>query len=382
MDTERLKVVELSGTPRERGRTHGEELRSNIRAIIEIAAEGVRSDLGIALHEYVREFSAYGRFRKSIRKYVPELWDEVNGLAEGAAIDVETAGFLQLLDEEWIYREKFHAGAKGEGLACTAFAVMTPKGTFAGQNMDIHPVDGHQVLFRISYPDDDLVSLVFSIAGTLGLNGMNNAPLGICCNTLTRLRSSNRGLPVAFIVRHVLEQRSFDDAVSFIKKLHHASGQNYVVAAPGRFGSFECSANKVVELTPAAPAAEHLCHTNHALVNDDEGPHDSTRGKTSVDKLVNSKARLESISRRIANRRKDIDIDDMTAALGAHDDASNAVCRHFEPTGTETMIGYTAGSMIYDLDSTRPTLHLASGPPCQTEYRRFRMPASVAPEKA
>lgn len=372
MDTKRLRLIELTGTPRERGRIHGEELRDSIRQVIESKRESLRTSPGADLDRYLRDFLSYGRFERAIREQAPLLWEEVDGLAEGAAISPDTARFLQLADEEWVYREKVCSDATVNRDACTAFAVNTDRGTLAGQNMDTGYIDPHQVLFRITHPGSDLESYVFSVAGTLGLNGMSNVPLGICCNTLLQMRSCTKGLPVALIVRRVLECDSFEDAVSFISRIRHASGQNYIVAAPGQVGSFECSAGKVAAVKGSA-SIDGIWHTNHPLVNDDLEPSEVIARTQIAGRYANSKARLQSIGQRFVAAGAEIRIGDIKHALGAHDDNVNPVCRHFDPAGRETLIGYTAGSMIYELNPEDPTLHVASGPPCHTEYRAFRL---------
>lgn len=372
METEKLRIVELAGTPRERGQVHGEELRDSIQEVLRIAGETVRRSVGTDLDEHISALLRYGRFETAILEHAPELWDEVAGLAEGAGISLEAARFLQLPDEDWVFREKVCVDRQVNRDACTAFALNTPAGTLAGQNMDIGYVDPHQVLFRIAHADSDLQSYVFSVAGTLALNGMNNGPLGICCNALLQLRSSAAGLPVALIVRRVLEQGSFNDAVRFLQRIPHASGQNYVIAAPGRVGSLECSAGTVAALR-SDPAIAGICHTNHPLGNDDVEPREVVARTTIAGRYANSIARLDSIRKRVGEAAPDVGIEDMKLALGAHDDEAYPICRHYDPAGTEKAIGYTAGSMIYDLSVEEPTLHLASGPPCHTAYRQFRL---------
>ena len=87
--------------------------------------------------------------------------------------------------------------------------------------------------------------MIFTVPGFIGFNGMNNYSIGICCNSLNQLRFSTNGLPVSFIVRKVLEQSNFNNAIDFVKNIQHASGQNYIIGSPGRIISLECSANKV-----------------------------------------------------------------------------------------------------------------------------------------
>jgi len=371
MDTHSLKVIELSGTPRERGRIHGEELREHIRAVLEITKSGIEKNLSIDPAHYIRDFLAYSNFESGIQQYAPDILEEVEGLAEGAAIDTDTARYLQLTDEDWVFRQKVYPELSNAGDNCTAFALKNSSGVLTRQNMDINYVDGYQVLFHIRYPDRELESFVYSIAGLIALNGMNSAPLGICCNTLMELYSTQFGLPVQFIVRKVLECTSFDSAREFLRKITHASGQNYIIATAESFGSFECSANEVTEFIPY-PNSPAVCHSNSPLASRDIDPDAMARFKSQAGLDENFKARYESIWRRLGDAGRDHTIEDAKAALSAHDDRANPVSRTFDPESGEKFLGYTAGSMIYQLDRKNPVLHLASGPPCQTEYRKFR----------
>lgn len=372
MDTRHLRVIELSGTPRQRGRAHGEELRDDIRQMIEKKKDALRVTVGAEPDQYISDFLAYARFDEAIRVYAPDLWEEVDGLSEGAGISLDIARFLQLTDEDWTYREKIYRDRAVGGDACTAFAVNTDRVTLAGQNLDTAYIDPHQVLFRITYPDSDMESWIFSVAGKLGLNGMNNVPLGLCCNTLLQVCSCAEGVPVALIVRRVLECDSFDEAAAFITRISHASGQNYIIAAPSRVASFECSAGQVTALEPGV-SIDGICHTNHPFANDDLEARQLTRRSRFSSRQTNSSARLSSIERRFAEAGPRIRMADVKRALGAHDDSANPVCRHFDAGSAETLMGYTAGSMIYELDPENPVFHVASGPPCQTEFRSFHL---------
>ena len=53
-------------------------------------------------------------------------------------------------------------------------------------------------------------------AGLIGLNGLNSAAIGVCCNTLKQLANCRDGLPVACVVRGVLRQETAAAAVDFL----------------------------------------------------------------------------------------------------------------------------------------------------------------------
>lgn len=371
MNTDLLPVIDLAGPPRERGRIHGETLRSHIREVAERHADYIAEYFGVVPQAYLDRFLAYADFEPTIAALAPDLLDEVQGLAEGAGLSFREALLMQLVDEEWVFGFYNQRPARPRQ-KCTSFGVVGEAATFAGQNMDVPKfLDGHQVLFRFAAPDGDLQTYVFSYAGLLALNGLNSAGVGVCCNSLNQLEPTVQGLPVAFIVRKLLETTSFRAAEAFLRSVPHASGQNYILAAPGQVGAFEGSASKVVEFKlEGAPG--RVCHTNHAMANDDLGSFDrllASLPEAERPTFENSRRRYLSIFQRLGSAGEEPSLDALKAALSAHDDVQNPVSRtDLDIHGS--YIGFTAGSMIYEFRE-RPRLHLAAGPPCSTAFRTF-----------
>lgn len=369
MDTANLPVLDLEGTPRERGRAHGETLRASIRELRAKYRDYVRAYYDLDPAEFYAGFRRYADFLPAVRAHASHLLEEAIGIAEGAGLDPDDVVYTQFGDEEWQYGF-FHHEPAHPRQKCSSFGIVGEGTTYGGQNMDIPPMfDGHQILMRIREPDGH-VALVFSFAGMIGLNGVNNARLGLCCNSLNQLQPSHTGLPVAFIVRCLLEARSFVEAEAFLRAVPHASGQNYLLSAPGRVGSFECSALSVTECSGGAENGR-ICHTNHVLASADL---DAFQARVAMlpgserPTFNNSRQRLLSIGRRVEQGGAST-LETLRAALSAHDDPANPVSRtHRDVLGSP--IGFTAGSMIYELGSP-PRLHVAAGPPCETPWRTF-----------
>lgn len=373
-----MKVVELSGLPRARGRIHGETLAREIDSYRERLGEDIATRHGMDLQTFADGFLQWSGHWGAVEKWAPDLAEEVAGIAEGAGLDEWTVRLFQLLDEQWVYGTHVLARRQRLRTKCTGFAVLggADQPTLAGQNMDIPAYhDGLQVLLRIPAGEDRPAALVFSSAGIIGMNGMNSSPLGLTCNTLMRLTPSADGLPVAFVVRKLLECGSFEAAERFLRTVPHASGQNYMLSSPGRVASFECSANSVCEFRPLE-AGTRVCHTNHPLANRDVEEFEALqsemaeRGET-LRPETNSRARYQSVYQRLGWPDAAVSLADAKAALSAHDDPEHPVSRTYEPADLANLIGFTAGSVVYELDGECPVLHLASGPPCSTPYRAF-----------
>ena len=149
----------------------------------------------------------------------------------------------------------------GLGIAATA-----SHPAIVAQNMDLESFrDGLQTLLHIKDPSG-LEAYVLTAPGLIGVNGINDQGVGVTANTLAQLAHNRDGLPVAFVVRGVLQRSTFGEIEAFLNGVHHASGQNYTVGASGRVAYFEASAHKVVEVSTNGG---FLYHTNHPLANDD-----------------------------------------------------------------------------------------------------------------
>ena len=381
MKTADIPVIELNGTPRERGRIYGETAKFLIANVV----EAWRADLGsfgknsatentnaIDPDSYLSEFFSQTHFLNSIEKWAPDLLEEVKGIAEGAGQTFNNIFGLQLMDEEWIFGLRRRLDKPTT--KCTAFGGSNQMNgiSYAGQNMDVPSwVEGSQVLLRVMSTDASPEALVFASAGSIGLNGLNARGLGITCNTLPQLNYSIHGLPVLFIVRSILQCQSIERAEQFLRSIQHASGQNYILSSPGDMRCFECCSTSIARYAPKELNGR-VIHSNHPLINNDKSDlSELTRGRRK-----NSEARLTSTWERLGNRSRSMTLDDIKAALAAHDDPENPVSRRINPANVGNSIGYTAGSSIYEFSDV-PRLHLAAGPPCETEYEMFEFTSST-----
>jgi sugar phosphate isomerase/epimerase len=138
--------------------------------------------------------------------------------------------------------------------------------------MDIPPFyHGFQTVLRIEGSAEEPGALVFTIPGVVAINGLNERSIAVCVNAITQLAYSPKGLPVAFALRGILRQKTYEEAVRFLKEIQPAAPQNYVIGGPQEAASFERSAGRMVEFVPFE-GAEFTYHTNHPIINDDFNP--------------------------------------------------------------------------------------------------------------
>jgi hypothetical protein len=363
----RLAVVELSGTPRERGIQHGKALKKEIAEHVRrwkaSVARETKGDADAAIAAFLKETS----FEAATRTWTPDLLEEIRGLAEGSRQPYDTMWAFQLVDEIWVWMDQ-RAGHHCSGAGASKRG---DKPAFVAQNMDVEGFrDGFQTLLHIAPSAGTPEQYVFTAAGVVALNGMNASGVGLVVNTLSQLRSAREGLPVAFVVRGVLSKTSADDAVRFLTNVKHASGQNYLLGAGDRVFDFEASASKVVQ---ASEGSELLWHTNHPIANDDYRDwwkewlrsHDRDGVLES-----NSGERFQAVARRLAGRVRETTAEDAKAALRSKDSEANPVCR----SRTDERRSFTFGSVVMTLSGT-PFLEVAAGPPDVNPYRRFELKA-------
>lgn len=354
-----LRVLELRGSPYQRGLVHGKTLAREIHELINLWKAQIESSYKVKADKFIADFLKQTDFQSAIRKWTPELLDEVRGIADGSGIDFNTIFAFQLPDEEWANWEDVAGGEH-----CSSIGVNRTSTTpsMVAQNLDIPPFfHGYQTLLRIKDETTNLESLVLTIPGLIGANGLNSKAVAITCNTLLRLEYCKDGLPVAFVVRGVLKQKSLKAATDFLHNIKHASGQNYIIGGIEGTHSFECSANKVAEFIPYK-GAQLTYHTNHPLANDDYN-HRYVANLMKQNKTPKDDPyfchRLEALERRLKNNEK-VDIEVIKASLSSRDNEKNPVSNRST---------YACTIMIL---SAKPELHLAPGRPHETAFKVFR----------
>ena len=339
-----LRTIEARGGPRERGLTIGRPLGGEIAAHLAALKDSLPAWVG-APDDYLARLLAETDYKTAIRRHTPDLLAELEATAEAAGAAADDVYALQLLDEEWAYRVRRAAARSPE--KCSSLAIVDPAGpTWIAQNMDLGDyTDGFQTLLDI---DDGAApaALVFSTAGMLGLMGVNAAGVGVCVNSLPQLPSAPEGLPVAFVLRRLLQARSADEACDLVRTLPHATNQHYAIAGPGQARSFEASAAGVTEYR--APDAARVLHTNHPLTDAPATPEPPAKRENSV-------ARLDALQARLGDGA--VGLETIQAALSSCDDERHPIRR------TGGAVGFTCGSMISALAPDRVETWVSAGPP-------------------
>jgi isopenicillin-N N-acyltransferase-like protein len=344
--------VVLEGDGRARGRAHGETLRDRIGDALDRWDEDAAARTGLAPAVYVERFLTATRFEAAIRRHTPALLDELAGIGEGAGVAYERILAFNLMDEEWWFSERLRGRP-----ACSLVAV-APEGDAPGvlaQNMDLPALmDGGQITLRLHDPGG-AETVVLSAAGMIGTTGANDAGVGVCVNALSMLRHDADGLPVAFVVRGLLERRSLAAAEAFVQEVPHASGQHYALGAPQGVSGWECSA---AGATRSSSGGGRFWHTNHPLASDDLDPDMPPDAEAAAD----SRRRYDLLDDRGPGVRALDDAQDLLA------DRSAPLCMPVDPGRGWSTFGSLATELV-----PGPRVRVALGPPDRTPWSELQL---------
>ena len=347
-------LLRLSGPPRAQGRQHGDALRSRINDVRQRWRESLAQRFGVHPDSFIEAFLAQTRFVAAMRHWTPALLEEIEGIAEGSGRSVPETLVFQFMDEEWWFGAMHCRQASAEANQCSIIASRGRKGQapILAQNMDLLAyLDGGQALISTATNGAPRTT-VMTICGMIGLCGANEAGVGVAVNTLWQLPSTADGLPVACVMRGILEQASLAAASKWICQPRHASGQHYLIGDPRGFASFEASATLVSNL-PWADSPVFV-HTNHPLA----APPNERLKKAEE----NSRGRYATLCNLMT--AKTPALEEVKAALSSREGPHPVSVRPSPDHATSTM---TFASIVMELKRP-PTIQLAGGPPCSNAY--------------
>ncbi|MCK2218753.1 C45 family peptidase [Actinomadura sp. ATCC 31491] len=338
-----MTIVECAGGPRELGRAHGEQARAAVRRAREAWREATA---GSGVAELVGGSPLLG----TVQRLMPDLAEELRGIAEGAGVPFADVAAYNWMDEGWWMRRR-HLREHG----CSVVgAERAPGGPYLAQNMDLPAfMDGSQLVLRLR-PAGGPEQLVLTSAGLLALTGVNAAGVAVCVNTLGMLTGDPYGLPVAAMIRGVLARRDRAAAVGFLRAAGHASGQHYAVGDATGLDSLECSAAGAV---PVPLREGRLVHTNHPLASADLDP-DALRKLRDTGRVRDSENRLRFLE---GTLRPDGTRDEAEAMLA---DDTVPIC----VPGVPDWPTRTFGSVSYELGGPEPRVRVRPGLPGRAQW--------------
>lgn len=372
--------VLMEGPPYVRGAAYGETLRAEIQELVGLWERALERNTGLSSGGFITRFLEQTSYLPAIKQHAPELIEEVKGIAGGSGVSFDTMFVFQLMDELILNARDVAAHCSSIGVDKTE-----TKSALLGQNWDIESyVHGFQTVLHVKEWKSDLESLVFTYAGLIGAFGVNNHGTGLCLNSMPILSHAQSGLPVAYVVRAVLQRSTSEEALRFLEGVKHASPQNYLIGDPQKITDLECSAGKVVRYSAPQPPGLVL-HTNHPLINDDYSDDyrvllaDRARGVRTNEFYhgaiqhveQNSGTRLASLEKLLGGLTPDeITVAKIKAVLSSHDSEDHPICADLGEEGKVASIVSTVMELSDD-----PLFHVAFGPPDKTPFTTYGFPA-------
>ena len=362
-----LKVVTVSGNGYQRGLQHGQQLKKEIAEVMVLWKSNLQKSAQMPIDSFLQQFFANTDFTPALKKYTPDILEEVRGMADGAGQPYNDMLAFQLVDEYWVYRDKLRNDSTLHHCSDIGVSARNGKPAYVAQNMDLESwMDGYQIVLHIKPHGNTPEQYLLSCAGLVGLNGINEHGVGVCVNTLMQLSASGDGLPVAFVIRGLLERKDRKGVLQFLQNTKHASGQNYIVGIVDSVYNYEASAGKVVRMPSDAAGAVY--HTNHPVVNNDVKPWYNKYYRRYLQGLTkgnNSEVRLAALKKR-AGEAPSLDDSFIKNTLRSKDDPNHPVCRANEAGKG----GFTFGSVVLTLSGKR-IMEVTAGPPDESEYQTF-----------
>ena len=253
-------------TPYERGYQHGAALEFLIKKALRQFKAWIRQNVGLDdPEEMILDFAENTPYLASVQADVPDLYAEMQGIAEGACVDLKQLFVYQSFDEFFVFLLTSGALEQGSTGHCTTAGIYgrPDKSNFVAHNNDIPTYHEELVtVLHIKFPDSDLEILQSTFAGGIGQNGVNNKGVAVGINTLANLPGGG-GLPVSFNLRKILESGNIAEAVAYLQYARFAQAMNYMIGDRERVVSVETWESNALVLD--IYDGNYAVHTNHSI---------------------------------------------------------------------------------------------------------------------
>ncbi|MFD8403305.1 C45 family autoproteolytic acyltransferase/hydrolase [Streptomyces anulatus] len=372
-----LPVIEISGSPLERGRQYGEAVRPRLHAALAYYEEAFGRSAGLTWDKVTARAA---RWLEPVRAYAPHLVEEMRGIADGAG-----TGLLDVLAlnarGEVIYDKSFAeiaAAGAGEGPAeeepaegCTSFAAYGPASgdghVYAGQNWDWRAgVADTVVMIRIVQPPKP--TLIMQVeAGQIGRQGANSAGIAFNANGLGGRFDDRIGLPQTVVRRTVLDQDNIADALDVLCRTRAHIASNALLTCREGFAID-------LETTPAGhgwmyPTDGLLVHGNHYQVGIPAPLAAAGYRPMSSDSLVRVPRAEQGLAALRHSTGPEESRELIRRAMSDHLGHPESLCTHPDPRRPAVEHWTTLVSSLADL--TTGDYHVTAGTPCDRAYQHL-----------
>jgi isopenicillin-N N-acyltransferase like protein len=352
----RQLVLPAGKPPREWGRIHGESFRGEVTALAAIRTYLCTKVGGFKTAADVR--AAAAAHLPVLARYHRGLYDELVGIAEGAAVspeDIVIANHytdLRDLDPDpatWqpapLRDAPGAAGQTAEGASglggdgCSVIWSETPTGRIVAQTWDMHATAiPYVMMLHVPASPDGPAAALLTVTGCLGMAGMSSARVGVAINNLYST-DATLGVVWPAVVRRALHEPTAAAARDLIATSPIGSGHHYFVADRQAAFAIEASGTRRKQVFAGGGA---YCHTNHSLDADVAARSKVPATSTTYDRMRWLEADLA--------RAGVADLADAWRRLGSDDGWPRSVCTNMA-TPESPHGAATCGAIAMNLDT-------------------------------
>ncbi|MGE5139890.1 MAG: C45 family autoproteolytic acyltransferase/hydrolase, partial [Rudaea sp.] len=353
----RIPVITARGTHFEVGCEIGKAAGTTIR---EMHAQ-TRAAYGTRWPKLLRDSLP---FLEATEQYFPHVVQELRGASQGA--DVPFGDLFLMSIEELLYEEvrgedsidsQFSGSEQSKG--CSDLAAAPPAtadgNVWLAHNNDLGPRSRDDLFVTRVQADGEPEIMAVTVGGIFISIGFNSAGLSLTGDQLYA-NDSRVGVPRLLIVRDILAQTTFEDALTSALHPARASSYNNILASEdGRIANVEGSATDCDVMWAEGGT---VFHTNHYLS-------DRMKKYEAAGHVVDSSStRCSRAGYYAAHYHGSIDGEICRRFLQDHVFAPWSVCRH---SGESV----TVFSAIINLNQRR--MWLARGNPCENDYSSYSL---------
>ena len=355
-----LPVIHAKGTHFEIGKTVGEQCKKKIEDQMEFYSHVLKKEFGIS---WTRARNRSKKYLSHCEKAVPELLDELRGMAEGSGKSFEDLFVINCFEELM-----FETGNKKN--SCTGIAVAldytTDKCVYLGHNEDwLSAEKGHQYIIH-AFPDKEPEYISLTYGAALSGTGMNAAGIAQSSNSQGHIDFKEEGIPCVFVARKVLSAMSMDEAVAYATMEDRATGMNLlIVDDKGAMYSIETSAMDY----NATKNRKYAIHTNHYFT--------AKMRKYMEEEDKDSLARYGLAKDLVSKSLKKINFDTLKNILSSHGEGTAvqpdpyALCQHWTRAYSTLDEDETISSVVFNL--TTKTAYICKGTPCKGVFKEHHL---------
>lgn len=313
-----IPEIVLEGSNYEMGFQCGTQCASLIRSAIETNYKITSFYSNLTRNDCISNIQ---KFLPLLREQVPELCDEMKGIADGSKISYEDIVVLN-----------FHSRDLVRG--CTIFYLrgdMTKDGrSITGQTIDWTP--SLRQFYRVVHqkPESGTEIVQFTIPGLLGLVGKNNKGLNVLMSVLLTSEDIQLGVPAYLMLRSAMSQENLEDAVSVLMSKKRASPFNYVLSDNGG-GVCDVEAGPSFFFEHRNGESPFFVHTNHCLSQELKNVDiyvQATRSTETLTRYSKMREMLQEKASAIANGGEKLTLENVFVLLSDHDGLPDSICRH------------------------------------------------------